>query len=69
LKDERALPSLRRGLAVDLEWDEFHNLNVKCLHAIANLEGTSAMEIVRDALSSPFEEVRLAAADILGAAL
>lgn len=66
LQDERAIRVLEVAAAFDLDTDEFHNLNLKCVQALANIPAMHAKEALnRIASSGTHDDVRAAATDAL----
>lgn len=68
LQDERAIRALEVAAAFDFDTDEFHNLNLKCVQALANIPAMPAKEALnRIASSGTHDDVSAAATDALAA--
>jgi hypothetical protein len=66
IADERSLSALQKGMEADLDWDEFHALNVKCVWAMARIRTKAATALLEwAARCSPYEEIRWAASTAL----
>jgi len=62
IRDPAAVSCLRDTLRWEPEWDEFRNLAVKCIWALAAIGTPEALAMIRDATASESPEVRKAAA-------
>jgi hypothetical protein len=56
--DRRAISVLREALNVDLNWDEFHQLNKKALLGLVELSADGGQQILREASHSRYQEIR-----------
>ena len=58
LEDEKAIPALSKAIQFEFEDDESHHLNLKCIDALANIGGDMAIDVIKNAVDSSFDEVK-----------
>lgn len=63
--DRRAISVLRQALDIDLNCDEFHQLNKKALLGLVKFSTDGGQQILREASDSRYQEVRVLAQQLL----